>query len=385
MNMMIVTIQMAILPLVGIKEEPMIVVDDGFQICQQHHDRIVIEMEVRSCMILTWLLMATMFSGCGLSESRNKQSTDEWEAKEFERDVSLEVNDSIVLGDLFKSPEWKLCENALCVLDPFRTTELVRLYDIRTGMLVDSAFVMGNGPGEYITINDGEAKRPDNLLLYDIMGKTLNIVDFNLESGINVVDSYPLFTDSEGRTYPYTYISQVSDSIFLLKSDDVDDTSWHIADIKEGKILKKERNKTRPDGEGYPPYYFMQTIAGDNTLGVAYKYINRMEIYRIENSGLHLLQAYGSPDYIQPEDSEDRKIHALSLTDDDTDFYLLVSDGSDIESNIVECYHAKSGEVGNRYILDRKISAIGFNSEGCLVGISMEEDCTKFYIWKLGS
>jgi hypothetical protein len=142
----------------------------------------------------------------------------------------------------------------------------------------------GKGPGEYITANWGQTQDDDAVILYDIMRKSL----FNLqvqEDSIHVKETYPLLEEIEGHpgmTKPFTMIQRLDEDRFLMKVEGREATALEIIDLKNPQLLSSYpiefENRSRE--LGHPPFTFTISFH-DNSLVLGYKYMNRIEFYRV--------------------------------------------------------------------------------------------------------
>ena len=159
---------------------------------------------------------------------------------------------------------------------------IIKVYDWPHGRYLFGGFSIGHGPGEFIVTNAGDALGDRNILLYDMMRRKVSICDLSGDS-LWLSEEYDLLTDEEGLAYPYTYISQLCNSLFLLKMDLSDRSSWQIADLNDRTVVCEFDNLIRESDKSYTPYDFIQVVA-DSVVAVIYRYINLIQFYDITDA-----------------------------------------------------------------------------------------------------
>lgn len=314
------------------------------------------------------------------NNSKTSKETNQCD-KKFENKMSLFAVDSIMVNQVFDMATWNVNDNGLAVVNNEFSDSIVSLFSLLDGELIKKRYMFGNGPEEFVVINPGSAKDSNSILVYDMMKRKMSLVDTNNKSlKINVEYSLPV--DGDGLAQPYTYINQFNDSLFLMKLDTPDESSWQMADLKNSKILWSEKNIIRDAKYSYTPYDFIQSIS-DSTLLIAYKYIDLIEFYNISENGVRHLISYGNP--VAQSELKDYELltsNYLSVASDRRYYYCLLSNNGDEWGNQIEVYDVSSHKPIYVYSLDKNVYSIRYHNNR-LIGYSPEDDKSTFYVWSV--
>lgn len=315
------------------------------------------------------------------SEKQASESSTKLE-KDFHEESVLTVKDSVVIDDVFRMLSWKVSDGRVCFLDGNRADTLLHVYSYPTGESIRNFLTIGNGPGQFIVVNSGECNGADDMLLYDIMRRKLSIYDI-ADNSTAPREEYSLPVDSLGIAHPYTYITQVNDSVFLMKLDSDVKSAWQMADLKNAKILWENSNPYRDETISYTPFDFIQTVA-DSTILIAYRYMDLIETYGFSvDGGMSKKSSYGNPeDQSSIKDYNDLVYHNISVAKGPGNFYCLRSSNGDDWGNVVEVYDISSGKTKELCTLDKFVTSISICGN-FLFGYNQEDNMTKLYIWEL--
>lgn len=320
--------------------------------------------------------------------SRNSQTTYNKDLKEPDKLVfnnlsNLSASDSILIDEVFDMVGCKIVGDSICILDRNRDNTILNIYSSKNSTKIQNGLKFGNGPDEFIVFNYATSCKSNQIAGYDIMRKSLYLYDVTSCPFI-VSSEYKIPLDKDGRANPYTFISQYNDSIFLLKMDSMDNSEWHLADLKHNDILWKQTNRIRDTNESYTPFNYHQSI-NDSVLITCYKYMDLVELYNITTDSLTLIKSYGNLiNQAKLEDYDELKYYYLGITSDNKSFYCLKSsDGSDFGTEI-ETYDISSLNPHYKYKIDKPVKSIIYDKTNRrLLGYSPQEDRTIFYIWKI--
>lgn len=304
--------------------------------------------------------------------------------KNFNELVELQAQDSLTIDETFMLTDWKVGNDLLVLYDWGTKDSLLNVFSLPNGEPILRKVKVGNGPGELIAPMPGHAVSDNKFLIYDMMRRLLMLYDTNSNDSEPLTE-LPLPVDEEGMAPPFTFISQLNDSLFLMKTDSRESSEWQCYDLKNDKLLWSEINPYRGDALAYIPCDFNQ-LASDSTLLIAYKYMDLVEIYNLDPSnGIRKKTSFGSLEK-RPEDihdSKDLKKTSLSVTNNSNLFFSLLSSDGNNSGDIIETFDIKSGLPVKRYRLDKEIMSINLSPDGRLMGYSQDEDSSKFYIWNL--
>ncbi|MCM1111219.1 MAG: hypothetical protein NC336_08425 [Clostridium sp.] len=325
------------------------------------------------------IVLASLYTGCRrVSETCHDDTP---VIPEFYKTVDVVVCDSIVIGDVFDLLNWNISDHKLS-LQCNDIDSIIRIYDCDNGKLLSSGVSLGQGEGEMIVVNPGDAKDEGHILLYDIMRRQIDLYDVRDDS-FDKTDEYALLVDRDGLAYPYTYITQITDSVFLLKMDQYDKSVWHLANLVEGKVVWEYENPIRDNAKSYTPYDFIQ-VAGENIFAAVYRYIPLIILYDISSSGGPEFRAgYGRlEDQSKIVDYNDLKYDYLSAYICDNKLYCLKSVDGGEWGNVVEVYDVLDAQPFGIISLNKPVVSIRCNDSGDIVGYSPSAENSVFYIFR---
>lgn len=298
----------------------------------------------------------------------------------FDVERELSVCDSIVIDDVFDVLNWNITDSLLHIVCDSRDS-IIRVYDVYSGDVITAGGSIGQGGGEMIVVNPGDAKDNRHILLYDIMRRKINVYDTSLKTLSEPVD-YELLTDEDGLSYPYTYISQITDSVFLLKMDMADKSMWQLANLTDNTVLWEYENQVRDNEQSYTPFDFIQVVE-DGTIAAIFKYMPLVMFYDIsEVGGPKLRECYGRlENHEELESYDDLQFCYLSACEHNGLLYCLKSiDGGD-RGDMIEVYDMINAKPLNILKLDRMVMEIRCNNKGNITGYSPDMDNSVFYIF----
>lgn len=296
-------------------------------------------------------------------------------------DVSLV--DSVIIHDVFDLYNWNLSSNRLVIHKGNAMDSIIAVYSWPDAKELYSEFKIGQGPDEFIVINPGDAFRENQVLSYDMMKREVFVFETG-ENRFSKVGIFKLFTDEDGLAYPYTYITQLSDSLFLLKMDLPQESSWQIADLKNNLMLSEFPNLVRDPEYSYTPYDFMQLVS-DSMLAVVYHYMNLVQFYDLSSLEHPVLVASLGNLTSQAQLKSYNDLHEsyLSAFIESGFLFCLKSSNEESSGNIVEVYGLKNATPYCIIELDRPVQAIRCDKEGYMVGYVPTDEESVFYRWNL--
>lgn len=304
--------------------------------------------------------------------------------RNFGEPTELSVLDSMNINETFDLWEsWTINANSIGFSSYGINDGFLSVYSYPDCQKLYSWGKIGQGPDEFITLNSCRAEN-GTIVLYDIMGRKLRKVVIGNDS-VHIQHVLPLYDDpQEGLCKPFTYISPIEGSKYLMKVDDYNGSSWEVADLEQGKVLCSYPNPLRtPDIDPYTPVDFEQSVC-DSVFLAAYNYIDRVEIYSIANGGITPKCIYGSSEVpFSQTKCQDLISYYISVASQSGLFYCLRSkDGKEELGDEVEVYDVE-GNCKRKYILERPVASINVDMEGHLVGYVAATDCTILYRYDL--
>lgn len=319
-------------------------------------------------------LFLLLLSACG-----NPSPTASIEIKErvFPTCEYMEIKDSFQIPQVLKLVCWELKDSTVSFVSMDEMDDFVVTYSLPSCRKKMSGGHIGQGPGEFVTVNAGQAMNR-NLLLYDIMGRKLMDIDARGDS-LQTLHTWSLYNDGEGMCKPFTFISQLSDHTFLMKVDYPYASWWEIADLATGTVLDSLANPHRnPERGSYVHCDFKQSVA-DTLLVAAYAYADCMDYYSLAGNRITPLFSLGK--FTDNSDIPDYPLSMrcyLDITHFNQHFYCLKSSGGTASGNRVEVYDF-SGTCRHLYQLPRQVSSIRMDQEGNVWGYKEAEDYTALY------
>lgn len=295
----------------------------------------------------------------------------------------LLVSDSMKLEDTFDLLAWTIGRDAVAFVTYGLTEGFLSVYSYPACQKLYDDGKIGQGPDEFITLNAGNTSNNGFLILYDIMGRKLRQLAVGTDS-VHVLQSLPLYVNQDGFCKPFTDISLVDGTRYLMKVDDMQTSAWELADLEQGKVVSSYVNSIRKAETSYTPFDFIQSVS-DSIFLVAYKYIDRIEMYSISTNAIRPLLVYGNnQDSSDLEDYNDLPYYYISVLSYAGQFYCLKSADGTEKGKIVEVYDSK-GDCQIIYMLERKVTSLAMDAEGYLVGYVPKIDGTVLYRFSLPS
>ena len=318
--------------------------------------------------------------GCTSTGKRNEALLKE---RNFAVSRDVLVSDSMKIEDTFDLLAWTIGKDAVAFVTYGLTEGFLSVYSYPACQKLYDDGKIGQGPDEFITLNAGNTSNKGSLILYDIMGRKLQQLAVRTDS-VHVLQSLPLYVNQDGFCKPFTDISLVDGNRYLMKVDDMQTSAWELADLEQGNVVDSYVNPIRKADTSYTPFDFIQSVS-DSIFLVAYKYIDRIEMYSISANKIHPLLVYGSSqDLSDLEDYNDLSYYYISVLSHAGHFYCLKSTDGTENGKIVEVYNLK-GDCLAIYLLEREVASLAMDTERCLVGYAPEIDGTVLYRFSLPS
>ena len=318
-----------------------------------------------------------------LSAYNNKVPTTPIKIKEriFPTCEYMEIKDSFQIPQVFKLICWELKDSTVSFVSMDEMDDFVVTYRLPSCQKKISGGHIGQGPGEFVTVNGGQAMN-HNLLLYDIMGRKLRIFDASGDS-LQMLRAWPLYNDEEGMCKPFTFISQLSDHTFLMKVDYPYASWWEIADLTTSTVLDSLPNPHRnPEKRSYVHCNFKQCVA-DTVLVAAYAYTDCIDYYSLADNRITPLFSLGR--FVDRSNIPDYPVSMrcyLDVASCGQYFYCLKSSKGAASGNRVEVYDF-SGTCRQLYQLPTEVSSIRIDQEGNVWGYREADDCTTLYKFQI--
>lgn len=275
---------------------------------------------------------------------------------------------------------WGSSDTTIWIINDSHIGAIFNLFSRLTGEKIDEYGHYGQGPAEFITMNPGSCFDECNAMAYDIMNGKL-IINEMTEDIIQTKYTYKLPYDEQGFTYPYTYISQLNDSVFLMKYDSDIESGWHIYDLKNAIKYSHYQNQTRNPDQSYTPFDYIQVVS-DSTIVIAYRYINLVEIYSVDllSYDIAIKKRYGNLNTQENlKDYNDLQYTYLSVTVSNGTAFCLVSSSGSEDGATVLCFDLNEMKPTKKLILSNKVNSILIDNDKNLLGLHENQNDISIY------
>lgn len=198
--------------------------------------------------------------------------------------------DSIALPFLFYPERWFLSHGDLYVLNS-RAAPFLTVYSLPERRVRTQWGAIGRGPHEFPIPSLGEMRDKDRVAIYS---NSLNRMEtFELQADSFVYRSTALIPTGGGPK-PYTRLVQYNDTLFVGTSFLPRQIAVELLDMRGERIVDAVDFPLRPAEGGYSaPFECKAALCGDR-MAVAYRYIDRIELYDLSPQGFRLTHVIGS-------------------------------------------------------------------------------------------
>lgn len=330
------------------------------------------------------LCAITIFLGCSHSGRKDNPIT-------YPKDLVAEektMKDSVQLPFLFYPERWFLTDNKLYILNN-KDSLFLTVFDVKEDSMVFHGGTIGNGPGEYAIPSLGEMKQKDRVIIYS---NGLNRLDaYNLNDGkleLRDIRHFPIWYEERGLPKAYTRLQQYNDSLFIGTSFMPREITVELIDVNNECVRGAVDFPLKPSGQSYSGPFECKISASTSYMAIAYRYINRIEIYHVSTEGFSLEYVLGD-DQLQEDlynqDRDDEMIVYYSDIYCNNDYIYALYQGvpykdlSSVESH-VEIYSLKKGKNIGNLDLEQLITDFAVDSECVIYGYNpfSEEYLFKF-------
>jgi hypothetical protein len=328
--------------------------------------------------IFSTLFIVILFAGCN---NKTGNGIKQIPKPAFEKRVFLS-SDSVAIDVAVGIYGWKLANDQIIILSVQDRDYFLYTFSVPDFKLLYKYGKYGQGPDEFIAVNWLNTTKENQLGLYDI--PRWNMYLYNLESDTLYKDKTFKFNQWEkGLCKPYSFIQQLNDSVFLLKADMKEYTEIEVVDINSNIVLQTFRNQiTRKPNTIYTTYYFGMT-ANEKNLVLAYKYMNRLEIFEYKTVMEPSLIIGSDRDQHDLKRLEDYVTYYTQVLCDDKYIYGLYQgrNENEIKNSYIEIYKFDGTPV-LQIELDRYIYSIQLDKKrNCIYGYSPDNSFDFAYIY----
>lgn len=203
--------------------------------------------------------------------------------------------DSIALPFLFYPERWFLSHGDLYVLNS-RAAPFLTIYSLPEQRVRTQWGAIGRGPHEFPIPSLGEMCDKDRVAIYS---NSLNRMEtFELQADSLTYLStfhFPVWMKRQrSLPKPYTRLVQYDDTLFVGTSFLPRQIAVELLDMRGERIVDAVDFPLRPSEGGYSaPFECKAALCGDR-MAVAYRYIDRIELYDLSPQGFRLTHVIGS-------------------------------------------------------------------------------------------
>lgn len=168
-------------------------------------------------------------------------------------------------------------------INPFLT-----IYNLQENSYIQYGNI-GQGPKEFIVPSLCEMKEPEKIGIYSNSMNKLDVLHFNSDSLLYVKTlHFPLWNKQRGIPKAYTRLIQYNDSLFIGTSFMPKEISVELMNLKTEKVVNSVNFPLKPKEGEYSGPYECKIAAEMNFIVAAYRYINRLEIYKLSDQKFQL-------------------------------------------------------------------------------------------------
>lgn len=254
---------------------------------------------------IQFFLCAMLLVGCQKTV-RTQNGVKECVKTELE---SEPVHPSVInLPFLFYPERWYLNDGNLYVLNS-RVSPFLSIYNPSDNSYVQHGNI-GNGPGEFIIPSLCVMKDPGKVGIYSSSMNKMDIYTLNADSlSLYKTFHFPLWNKQRGIPKAYTRLVQYNDSLFVGTSFMPREISVELLNLKSEEVVDCVDFSLKPQEKEYSGPYECKIAVGTGYMVAAYRYIDRLEIYRLSDQKIQIKTIIGDSNvqydlYRQNKDSE---------------------------------------------------------------------------------
>lgn len=297
---------------------------------------------------------------------------------------------AINLPFLFYPERWYLNDSMLYVLNS-KESPFLSVFNFSDNTYMQWGSI-GNGPNEFIVPSLCKMKYQRQVGIYSNSLNKLVIYDV-LRDTIVLKKSFHFPIWNEGRKLPkaYTRMIQFDDSLFVGTSFMPREIAVELLDLQSEKVVDTVQFPLQAsDGESSAPYECKVDVNSDY-LVAAYRYINRLEIFRLSSRGFRLETIIGDgkdQSDLYRLDKDDEMIYYYSDIFCGKDKIYALYQGTqvkDLNLNIskLEIY-SMEGELLQQLNLGRSVESIVVDEKpGLVYAYDRNEENDVIYCYKI--
>lgn len=307
---------------------------------------------------------------------------------------TIEVKkDSIELPFLFYPERWFLTGSSLYVLNS-KDSPFLTIYDLNAAKIVKQWGTIGNGPEEYVVPSLSGMNRINSYAIYSNGQNKMDIYKLDGDSLRKTCNyHFPIWDKGRGIPKAYTRMQQFDDTLFVGTSFMPKEIVVDMIDMKNERIVDSVDFLLKPSENSYTNPYECKVSIGEGRMVIAYRYVNRLEVYNISSSGFAL-------EYVIGDDKTQETLCNLDRDDEMIFYYSDVICGkkgiyalfkgvqtqaSDLANSQLEIYDL-NGKVAKIIDMKQGISSFVLDENlGIVYGYDKLNPSNRLYKYKIGA
>ncbi len=240
--------------------------------------------------IVAWLFLMAMLAGC----AKKGENGIVFRKKADLTPVVCKA-DSIILPFLFCPERWYLSHGDLCVLNS-RVAPFLTVYSLPEQSVRTQWGNLGRGPHEFPLPSLGEMQDKNRIAIYSNSLNRLELFELRADAPVYLSTShFPVWMKGNRLLpKPYTRLVQYNDMLFVGTSFLPRQIVVELLDMRNEQVVDAVDFPLRPADGGYSAPFECKTALCGDRMAVAYRYIDRVELYDLSSEGFRLTHVLGS-------------------------------------------------------------------------------------------
>ena len=253
----------------------------------------------------------------------------------------------------------------------------------------------GHGPNEYVNPGLACMRRGTDAALFEAIPNRMDMYCLLPTDSMELVQTWQFPEWMKERQLPkaYSRLWQVKDSLFIgvafpLRFPEIDLLDMSVPAVTASLDFPLQGSEQA----GSYPYLFAASYGGGK-LALAYRYIDRIEVYDVSPGGFVLDYVIGdgqAQEELSIQNRDDEMICYYTAVACDGNRILALHQGNteaqmheDGINSTVEVYHAPTGRGEALWTLDMRIDDLSWDAvRGVLYGYSALSDSAQFYVFQ---
>ena len=328
------------------------------------------------------IILLILFQGCrNTSEIATIETIEKpsFDLQVFEKADSIKIPDYVTIQPIW----WAVKNDQVVMVSPKNKDNFLYVFSLPEFNFLYKYGTYGQGPNEFVLVSWLNMLNDNQIGMYNDPNRIMYIYD--LKPDTLLLNKYLKYKETEA---PYNSIQQIEGSMFIFLAYYKYHTEIELVDINTGEILQtfKPILKRKTKKSLYAPY-LLKVTANNDIIVLAYLFINRIELYRLnEKNFVDPFLIIGTEKNQEGKEFEDFEIYYTDIQCDDKYIYALSQQGGKretVKNSTIEVY-TLNGEPIKKITLDRHIECITIDDKnGVIYGNDSYVDFDYVYVYKL--